>query len=117
MPDSQKAQRFRDSQGVFTEQEMEAIDARIRHYADANRSHFDERFDALETSLTRLINSAFPDGADKHHEYHASLIQAAEDRKKFWSGIREKLTLGVIGSVLLFVYTAVVEALKHEVRK
>lgn len=56
----------------------------------------DER--AFVEALIAKVMLAFPDGVDKHREYHESLILAAKAEKEFWDTAKKALiTNGVAG--------------------
>lgn len=54
------------------------------------------------------LELAFPDGPEKHGEYHQSLIDAAKAQKKFWEDLSTDLKKNGIRAVILIVLGMVV---------
>lgn len=71
----------------------------------------DARFDELE----RMLSAGFPAGdMGAHRKVHEGYIQEAEDRRRFWTSIKEKLVTAFLTSAMFMVIAAVWQyALTH----
>lgn len=78
--------------------ELEAyIDRRLTDNAAAHREYFDARFDELAARL----DSGFPGGdATTHRKVHEAYIKEAEDRAKFWAGLKEKTAASLVWALI-----------------
>lgn len=90
------------------------IDNSLAKLRESDKKYFDEKF----KEVTEVFKSGFPNGdIGKHRAVHEGYITKAEENKKFWFSIKEKIVSGAIWSTLLYIGFSVVEALKHEVKK
>lgn len=90
------------------------IDNSLAKQREADKKYFDEKF----KEITEVFKSGFPNGdIGKHRAVHEGYINKAEENKKFWFSIKEKIVSGAIWSTLLYVGFSVIEALKNEVKK
>ena len=58
-------------------------------------------------NIKQLIN-AFPDGPEKHRDYHQSLIDANLAQKKFWDDLTLELKKGGIKAIALILIGMVI---------
>lgn len=59
-------------------------------------------------NIESTLQVAFPDGPEKHGEYHQDLINAAKAQKKFWDDLYSDLKQKGIRSIILVLVGIVV---------
>ena len=68
----------------------------------------EERFKAL---IGALVISAFPDGAEKHRDYHQAKINTAKEEAEFWKAAKLELTKVGVLALVSVIKTVIVLAL------
>jgi len=74
---------------------VSSIESLVIKHVHANRMHFDDRMDGLETRLTKLIVSAFPnDDPSGHRRAHEQQIKTAD----WWSQVKTEAIINLAKS-------------------
>lgn len=80
------------------------FDRKLRDHEIRESERFQELLDQLKTE-------AFPDGLEKHREYHQLKINAAKEEAEFWKAAKLELTKVGVSAVVGVVKTILVLAL------
>lgn len=57
----------------------------------------------LDNKIVQVL-SAFPDGVDKHREYHEAIIKAKKAEEEFWIDLRQEvIKKGIVGALVILI--------------
>lgn len=75
------------------------------------RDHEEREEERTKAIIAALVLSAFPDGAEKHRDYHQAKINSAKEEAEFWKAAKMELTKVGVSAIAGVIKTIIVLAL------